>query len=76
MPTSVFDTASVCGNGLLEPGEQCDCARAPPSSECNSDCCNNKTCQLVGAAQCAFGRCCDVSVCAVRQSFLKTNKTN
>jgi len=65
LPPSIFNTTSVCGDGLVEAGEQCDCGRAP-SSECNSSCCSNVTCQLIGATtQCAFGQCCNVPTCLV-----------
>ncbi|NP_001192371.3 disintegrin and metalloproteinase domain-containing protein 15 precursor [Bos taurus] len=48
--------ASVCGNMLVEPGEQCDCGFP---DECTDPCCDYFTCQLRPGAQCASdGLCC------------------
>ncbi|XP_006867550.1 PREDICTED: disintegrin and metalloproteinase domain-containing protein 8 [Chrysochloris asiatica] len=46
----------VCGNKLLERGEQCDCGSA---QECQNPCCNATTCKLTKGAACAQGACCD-----------------
>ncbi|XP_061672381.1 disintegrin and metalloproteinase domain-containing protein 9-like [Syngnathoides biaculeatus] len=49
-------SAPYCGNGLLDPGEDCDCGSA---KECESDpCCEFSTCRLKAGAQCADGECC------------------
>ncbi|KAJ4138556.1 hypothetical protein NW768_002399 [Fusarium equiseti] len=41
---------SQCGNGIVEPGETCDCGG---SRRCPSDsCCNPETCQLRNGAEC------------------------
>ncbi len=45
----------VCGNGLQEGDEVCDCGSA---AECNDPCCNAATCQLASGAQCSAGDCC------------------
>ncbi|XP_032936937.1 disintegrin and metalloproteinase domain-containing protein 32-like [Catharus ustulatus] len=46
---------AVCGNGVVEPGEQCDCGTA---KECLQDkCCTNR-CRLKPKAKCASGLCC------------------
>ncbi|XP_019740853.1 disintegrin and metalloproteinase domain-containing protein 28 isoform X2 [Hippocampus comes] len=47
---------SVCGNGFVEKGEQCDCG---PEEECTNPCCNATTCALSEGSQCAAGECCD-----------------
>ncbi|XP_016005212.2 disintegrin and metalloproteinase domain-containing protein 1a-like [Rousettus aegyptiacus] len=44
---------AVCGNGVVEDGEQCDCG-----TECqNSPCCDS-TCMLAANAKCSSGPCC------------------
>ncbi|CAJ0571858.1 unnamed protein product, partial [Mesorhabditis spiculigera] len=48
-----------CGNGVVDPGEECDCG----AEICPSDCCIGKTCQLRPAAECAAGGCCDLATC-------------
>ncbi|XP_049535642.1 disintegrin and metalloproteinase domain-containing protein 12-like [Anopheles darlingi] len=54
-----------CGNGLLEPGEQCDCGRP---GQCNNACCDPSTCRLRGNATCATGACCDLGTCQPRMA--------
>ncbi|XP_029365663.1 disintegrin and metalloproteinase domain-containing protein 28 [Echeneis naucrates] len=46
---------SVCGNGFMEIGEQCDCGSV---EECTNPCCNATTCTLSLGSQCAEGLCC------------------
>jgi hypothetical protein len=60
-------TTSICGDGLVQPGEQCDCGNTL-TSECNQTCCNSVTCLLVGSAQCASGSCCDLSSCLFKSA--------
>ncbi|CAI2355806.1 unnamed protein product [Caenorhabditis sp. 36 PRJEB53466] len=48
-----------CGNGIVEPGEECDCGPL----KCDNDCCNGSTCKLIGEALCAHGDCCDLKTC-------------
>uniref|UniRef100_A0A673CR70 Zinc metalloproteinase-disintegrin-like lachestatin-2 n=1 Tax=Sphaeramia orbicularis TaxID=375764 RepID=A0A673CR70_9TELE len=47
---------SVCGNGFVEMGEQCDCGSV---EECMNPCCNATTCKLKEGSQCAEGECCE-----------------
>ncbi|XP_017046780.1 zinc metalloproteinase-disintegrin-like MTP8 [Drosophila ficusphila] len=50
----------TCGNGFVEPGEQCDCGLP---EHCENACCNAKTCMLHANASCATGECCDLTTC-------------
>ncbi|XP_038106016.1 uncharacterized protein LOC6045606 [Culex quinquefasciatus] len=58
-PTQLFDSP-VCGNGFVEPGEQCDCGLP---EFCDNSCCNPRTCMLHSNASCATGQCCDLLTC-------------
>ncbi|XP_066246766.1 disintegrin and metalloproteinase domain-containing protein 9 isoform X2 [Euwallacea similis] len=58
-PESLFDSP-VCGNGFVEPGEQCDCGLP---EYCENPCCNATTCMLYSNASCATGECCDFQTC-------------
>ncbi|KAJ2846713.1 hypothetical protein IWW36_004213 [Coemansia brasiliensis] len=54
----------MCGNGIKEEGEECDCGT---SEECKNDpCCDAATCRLKPGAQCADSNdlCC--SNCSIR----------
>ncbi|XP_018409167.1 PREDICTED: disintegrin and metalloproteinase domain-containing protein 9-like [Nanorana parkeri] len=46
----------VCGNNLVEKGEECDCGSP---QDCKNPCCNAATCRLTSGSQCAQGLCCD-----------------
>lgn len=58
-PQKLFDSP-ICGNGFVEPGEQCDCGL---KENCNNPCCDATTCMLRGNASCATGACCDLATC-------------
>jgi len=58
-PRTLFDTP-VCGNGFVEPGEECDCGL---KEHCDNPCCNPDTCKLFPNATCATGECCDFKTC-------------
>ncbi|XP_041914894.1 zinc metalloproteinase-disintegrin bilitoxin-1-like [Alosa sapidissima] len=45
----------VCGNSLLEEGEQCDCG-SPEG--CTNPCCDATSCKFTKGAQCDKGECC------------------
>ncbi|XP_028008281.2 disintegrin and metalloproteinase domain-containing protein 5-like isoform X2 [Eptesicus fuscus] len=46
----------ICGNGILEKGEQCDCGIA---AECtHKKCCDSTICRLKGKTACGSGECC------------------
>ncbi|XP_036385903.1 disintegrin and metalloproteinase domain-containing protein 28-like [Megalops cyprinoides] len=61
-PWCLFDrpdiamAASWCGDGVLDPGEECDCG---DEEECTDPCCHAPTCRLTPGSQCAAGECCD-----------------
>lgn len=57
-PESLFG-GPLCGNGFVEPGEQCDCGLP---EHCDNTCCNASTCMLHSNASCATGECCDLTV--------------
>jgi hypothetical protein len=46
-PSRQTITLQMCGNGIVEPGEQCD-----PGIGVNSTCCDTSTCQFIGNAVC------------------------
>ncbi|XP_069429050.1 disintegrin and metalloproteinase domain-containing protein 18 [Ovis canadensis] len=51
-----YQNQSVCGNGILETHEECDCGS---EQECQfKNCCDYNTCKLKGPVQCASGSCC------------------
>ncbi|NWW87503.1 ADA32 protein, partial [Rhynochetos jubatus] len=54
--------ASVCGNGVVEPGEQCDCGAA---KACLKDKCCTTTCRFKPGLKCSSGICC--SECKFKQ---------
>ncbi|KAL8618034.1 hypothetical protein ACOMHN_021754 [Nucella lapillus] len=58
-PATIFD-GPVCGNGLVEEGEECDCGL---EEDCTNRCCNASACMLHSQAECGTGRCCDLSTC-------------
>lgn len=58
-PQKLFDSP-ICGNGFVEPGEQCDCGL---KENCDNPCCNVTTCMLHSNASCATGECCDLKTC-------------
>ncbi|KAG5877205.1 hypothetical protein JTB14_017707 [Gonioctena quinquepunctata] len=58
-PVSLFDSPT-CGNGFVEPGEQCDCGLP---EHCDNFCCNATSCMLHSNASCATGECCDLTTC-------------
>ncbi|XP_017289473.1 disintegrin and metalloproteinase domain-containing protein 28 [Kryptolebias marmoratus] len=51
-----IEAPSVCGNGFVERGEQCDCGSV---KECTDPCCNATTCTLTEGSQCSEGECCN-----------------
>jgi hypothetical protein len=57
-PISQWSDVPVCGNGLVEDGEQCDCGQADCSSL--DPCCNGSTCSFLPGATCSNTQpCCE-----------------
>ncbi|NWR42427.1 ADA32 protein, partial [Regulus satrapa] len=54
-PRLARQSSAVCGNRVVEPGEQCDCGTA---QECLKDRCCTQSCRLKPQARCASGLCC------------------
>lgn len=63
-PENLFDS-STCGNGFVEPGEECDCG---PERFCFNPCCDPLTCKLTANSTCATGECCDLETCQFKPS--------
>ncbi|XP_031787102.1 uncharacterized protein LOC100118678 [Nasonia vitripennis] len=63
-PKQLFDSP-ICGNGFVEPGEQCDCGL---TMNCDNPCCDALTCMLHANASCATGKCCDLQTCKPKQA--------
>ncbi|XP_058525775.1 A disintegrin and metallopeptidase domain 3-like [Ochotona princeps] len=55
--------ASLCGNGILEQNEQCDCGL--PKACTHKRCCNPADCTLIGYSECGSGPCCDSKTCMI-----------
>ncbi|XP_030882382.1 A disintegrin and metallopeptidase domain 3-like [Leptonychotes weddellii] len=53
---------SLCGNGILEPPEQCDCGGTEHCKHLRK-CCNPADCTLTEFAECGTGACCDKETC-------------
>ncbi|XP_059537205.1 disintegrin and metalloproteinase domain-containing protein 5-like [Myotis daubentonii] len=49
----------VCGNGILEKGEQCDCGLAKNCT--HKKCCDPTSCRFKGRVVCGSGECCTQS---------------
>lgn len=49
---------AICGNGIIETGEQCDCGFP---DQCTESCCDSTTCQLRSGSVCSpsMGVCCE-----------------
>ncbi|XP_074187601.1 disintegrin and metalloproteinase domain-containing protein 5 [Rhinolophus sinicus] len=52
----VYKQQKICGNGKLEPGEQCDCGTLKNCT--HKRCCDPRTCRFKGEKVCGSGECC------------------
>ncbi|XP_077887377.1 disintegrin and metalloproteinase domain-containing protein 5 isoform X2 [Ictidomys tridecemlineatus] len=58
MPVRVEAQRKICGNGIIEGTEECDCGT---SKNCtHKDCCDPSSCKLKPSAVCGSGECCTV----------------
>ncbi|XP_007477887.1 disintegrin and metalloproteinase domain-containing protein 28 [Monodelphis domestica] len=55
LPDDIISTP-ICGNLIVEIGEECDCGS---SEECTNACCDAATCKIKPNFKCAFGECCE-----------------
>uniref|UniRef100_A0A8D0CZ95 ADAM metallopeptidase domain 22 n=1 Tax=Sander lucioperca TaxID=283035 RepID=A0A8D0CZ95_SANLU len=51
----------VCGNGIVEPGEECDCGSPAECAREGEACCDK--CTLTQGSKCSNGLCCNSFVC-------------
>jgi len=63
VPTFVWGTP-VCGDGIVQTGEVCDCGM-----NCANSCCNGTSCQLLPTAECdQTEACCDPNNCQIMRN--------
>ncbi|KAM5153138.1 disintegrin and metalloproteinase domain-containing protein 23 [Mantella aurantiaca] len=75
-PTKLFEVTE-CGNGYVEPGEECDCGSRTTkhfTQDCIGDCC--KKCSLSNGAQCSDGPCCNTSCLFLPREYECRNAVN
>uniref|UniRef100_A0A2K6LTC4 ADAM metallopeptidase domain 18 n=1 Tax=Rhinopithecus bieti TaxID=61621 RepID=A0A2K6LTC4_RHIBE len=58
-----YQKSATCGNGILEPTEQCDCGYRKACTY--KKCCNPADCTLIGFAECGTGPCCNNKTCTI-----------
>ncbi|XP_028391206.1 disintegrin and metalloproteinase domain-containing protein 9-like isoform X2 [Dendronephthya gigantea] len=58
LPTEHYITPK-CQNGLVDPGEECDCGTKEECERKPYHCCNYTTCKLHHGNECDSGMCCD-----------------
>ncbi|XP_076308141.1 zinc metalloproteinase-disintegrin-like MTP4 isoform X3 [Tachypleus tridentatus] len=61
----LYNQYQVCGDGVLDEGEECDCGL---KEYCTNPCCNASTCKLFVNATCSSGECCDTATCKLKPS--------
>uniref|UniRef100_A0A8C6CTN0 Uncharacterized protein n=1 Tax=Moschus moschiferus TaxID=68415 RepID=A0A8C6CTN0_MOSMO len=63
----------MCGNGILEPPEQCDCG--VPEKCQFPKCCDPLSCSLIGIADCGSGPCCGKKTCQILERGRECRKS-
>ncbi|KAM8786846.1 disintegrin and metalloproteinase domain-containing protein 5-like [Rhynchonycteris naso] len=63
----------VCGNGVLEQGEQCDCGTAKNCT--HKSCCDTSMCKLKRDKVCGSGECCTQS-CKLKPAGVRCRKSH
>jgi len=71
-PSKLFG-GPVCGNGFVEPGEECDCGLP---KDCTNKCCSAETCTLTTKSECGAGQCCQYSSCQLRTAGTPCRSSN
>uniref|UniRef100_A0A8I3X5V4 Disintegrin and metalloproteinase domain-containing protein 2 n=1 Tax=Callithrix jacchus TaxID=9483 RepID=A0A8I3X5V4_CALJA len=54
----LYKQQPVCGNTILEAGEECDCGTEQNCTLIGATCCDSVTCRLKAGLNCAEGPCC------------------
>ncbi|CAK7296224.1 Disintegrin and metalloproteinase domain-containing protein 5 [Vulpes lagopus] len=62
----------VCGNGILEEGEQCDCGTIQTCT--HKACCDPRSCVIKTGKQCGSGECCTLD-CKLRPGGIPCRKS-
>ncbi|MBZ3886767.1 Disintegrin and metalloproteinase domain-containing protein 9 [Sciurus carolinensis] len=72
VPVRVEAQRKICGNGLIEEGEQCDCGT---SMNCtHKACCDPTACILKGNSECGSGECCS-QACKLKPANILCRKS-
>nr|XP_044606772.1 putative disintegrin and metalloproteinase domain-containing protein 5 isoform X1 [Equus asinus] len=70
--TPVYKQRKVCGNGVLEADEQCDCGTLENCT--HKSCCDPRTCSLQKGKDCGSGECC-TSDCKIKPANIRCRKS-
>lgn len=57
-PNQIKDS-KLCGNGIVDKGEDCDCGTQQQCNESNDSCCDPKLCLFKPNTECTSGDCCE-----------------
>ncbi|XP_077625660.1 disintegrin and metalloproteinase domain-containing protein 5-like isoform X4 [Crocuta crocuta] len=72
MPVYKQQDRIICGNGLLEQGEQCDCGTVKNCT--HKECCDPETCSVKANKQCGSGECCTQD-CKLKAAGIQCRKS-
>uniref|UniRef100_A0A8D2JQU5 Disintegrin and metalloproteinase domain-containing protein 5 n=1 Tax=Sciurus vulgaris TaxID=55149 RepID=A0A8D2JQU5_SCIVU len=72
VPVLVEAQRKICGNGLIEEGEQCDCGTALNCT--HKACCDPSSCSLKGNSECGSGECC-TQACKLKPANILCRKS-